>query len=80
MTQFLWEQSVISHILSVFFLIGSGKVVKPIFRGDAQITDATSYLKSSINSYNNALGNINLRIVIKMYELLKGKYFDIHLQ
>jgi hypothetical protein len=51
-----------------------GKVTKTIFRGDEQITDATSHLRSSIESYNNALGNINLRIVIKLYELLKGKF------
>ena len=49
-------------------------MIKTIVRGDEQITDATSYLKSSIDSYNNALGNINLRIVIKVYELLKGIY------
>jgi hypothetical protein len=61
----------LSHYECVL-LIGSGKVIKNIFRGDEKITDATSYLKSSIDSYNNALGNINLRIVIKMYELLKG--------
>jgi hypothetical protein len=36
--------------------------------------EATSRLKSSIDSYNNALSNINLRIVIKAYELLKGIY------
>jgi hypothetical protein len=49
-------------------------MTKNIFRGDEQITDATSKLKSSIESYNNALNNINLRIVVKVYELLKGKY------
>jgi len=58
-------------------LIGLGKVAKNIFKGDEHITDATSSLKSSIDSYNNALGNINLRIVIKVYELLKGTYFDM---
>jgi hypothetical protein len=52
--------------------IDSGKVTKTIFKGDGQIKDAKSDLKSAIDSYNNALGNINLRIVIKAYELLKG--------
>ena len=47
-------------------------MTKTIFRGDAQITEATSYLKSSVDSYNNALGNIHLRIGIKTYELVKG--------
>ena len=63
-----------SHILNLLpsLLIGSAKVTKTIFRGDEQITDAKSHLKFSIDSYNNALGNINLRIVIKVYELLKG--------
>jgi tetratricopeptide (TPR) repeat protein len=34
--------------------------------------DATSHLKSSIDSYNSALSNIHLRIDIKTYELVKG--------
>ena len=51
-----------------------------IFKGDEQITEAKSYLKSSIDSYNNALVNINLRIVVKVYELLKGTYFDVSLR
>jgi len=55
-------------------LIGSGKMTKTIFRGDEQIADATSHLKSSIDSYNNALSNIHLRIGIKTYELVKGIY------
>ena len=66
-------------ILNVFplsLLIDSGKVTKTIFKGDERITDATSLLKSSIDSYNNALGNINLRIVIKVYELLKGTHIE----
>lgn len=50
----------------------SGRMSKSIFKGDGQIMEATSYLKSSIDSYNNALGNISLRIVIKLYELFKG--------
>ena len=50
-----------------------GKVTKRIFK-DERITDAVSHLKFSIDSYNNALGNINLRINIKLYELLKGTY------
>ena len=67
-----------SHILDVLpsLLIGLGKVTKRMFK-DEQITDATSRLKSSVDSYNNALSNINLRINIKVYELLKGIYFDI---
>ena len=55
-------------------LIDLGKVTKTVFRGDARIVDAKLNLKASIDSYNDALGNINLRIVIKAYELLKGKY------
>ena len=47
-------------------------MAKPVFKGDEQITEAKSYLKSSIDSYNNALVNINLSIVVKVYELLKG--------
>lgn len=47
--------------------------MKGAFIGDEQITEVRSYLKASIDSYNNALGNINLRIVIKVYELLKGR-------
>ena len=47
-----------------------------------QITDAGSNLKSSIDAYNKALGNITLRVVIKVYELLKGTnlmYFAVTL-
>lgn len=55
-------------------LIRSGKMIKTIFKGDEEILEATLSLKSSIDSYNNALGNVNLRIVIKVYELLKGIY------
>jgi len=65
------------HIPSL--LIGSGKVVKRIFK-DEQITNATKQLKSSIDLYNTALGNINLRINIKVYQLLKGTHFYINLQ
>ena len=60
----------------MLLLIGSGKVTKRMFK-DEKITDATLRLKSSVDSYNNALSNINLRINIKVYELLKGIYFDI---
>ena len=49
-----------------------GKLAKIFFTGDGSITDSTAYLKFSIDSYNNALGNINLQIVIKVYDLLKG--------
>ena len=52
-------------------------MTKTIFRGDERITDATSYLESSIDDYNKALGNLHLRIGIKTYELVKGTYFDI---
>ena len=47
------------------------------FTGNEPIADATSYLKSSVDSFNNALGNFNLRIVIKVYELLKGMPFSM---
>jgi hypothetical protein len=35
--------------------------------------DAEAQLKSSVESYNNALANFHLRIGIKIYELVKGK-------
>jgi hypothetical protein len=75
--QHLMESWVINpQILDVVLLslICLGKITKNIFRGEEHITDAKSNLKSSIDLYNNALGNINLRIVIKVYELLKGTY------
>jgi hypothetical protein len=68
----LWEQWVRYHYLSL--LIVSGKIIKGVLRGDEKLLEAKSFLKASIDSYNNALGNINLRIVIKVYELLKGIY------
>ena len=82
MTRLLWEHLVISYILTLFplLLIDSGKVVNRIFKGDEQMAEVKSYLKSSINSYNNALVNINLRIVVKVYELLKGIYLDVSLR
>lgn len=61
----------VGNIIPLPPLIDSGKVTKTIFRGE-QITNITSQLKSAVDSYNNALGNINLRINIKVYELLKG--------
>jgi hypothetical protein len=72
----------LSHLFTS--LIGSGKMTKTIFKGDEQITGTISHLKSSIDSYNNALGNIHFRIGIKAYELgikthelVQGKYFQI---
>lgn len=66
-----------SYFEPIFFVSISinrlGKIIKSFFRGDEWIADATS-LKSSVDSYNNALHYINLRIVIKVYELLKGTY------
>ena len=38
--------------------------------------DAVSQLKVSIDSYNNSLGNIHLRIGVKTYELVKGIYLE----
>lgn len=36
--------------------------------------DAQSYLKCSIDSYNNALHHVHLRITTKAYDILKGIY------
>lgn len=49
-----------------------GKVARIFFTGDARITDSTTYLKSSVDDYNQALLNINVRITIKLYDWLKG--------
>jgi hypothetical protein len=49
----------------------SRKVTKRVFK-DEQITEATSNLKSSVDSYNNTVGNLHFRIGIKTYELMKG--------
>jgi hypothetical protein len=51
-------------------------MIKDVFKGDKQMMEAKLHLKISIDSYNNALGNINLHIVIKVYELLKGTYIE----
>jgi len=75
--QHLWESWVINppHFDMVLLsLICLGKMTKNIFRGDEHITEAKSNLKSSIDLYNNALSNFHVRISIKGYELLKGKY------
>jgi hypothetical protein len=64
-------------ICAPFIHLIAGKVAKIFFTGDEPITDAASYLKSSIDSFNNALVNLNLRIVIKVYELLKGMPFSL---
>jgi hypothetical protein len=50
----------------------SGKITKTVFAGDQEITDATSFLKSSIELYNRAIGSVHFRIGIKTYELVKG--------
>jgi hypothetical protein len=49
-----------------------GRVIKTSIAGDNQLTETTKNLKSSIDLYNAAVGNISLRIVVKVYEVLKG--------
>jgi len=50
-------------------LIASGKVFKTFFVGDEKITNATDYLRMSVDAYCRALNNIHARISIKSYEL-----------
>jgi len=49
-----------------------GKVVKTFLAGDERMTGSAADLKLSVEAYNNVQMNINFRIVIKSYELLKG--------
>ena len=49
-----------------------GRVIKTSVAGDNQLTDAATNLKSSIDSYNAATGTISLRILVKVYEVLRG--------
>ena len=58
-------------------LIDSGKSMKTIFTGDQHLTDTVTQLKSSVDSYNQSLGNFHLRLGIKTYELVKGMYLRI---
>ena len=58
-------------------VIDPGKIIKTTFTGDGPIADAISQLKSSVDSYNNSLSNIHLRIGIKTYELVKGMYLHM---
>ena len=51
--------------------------MKTFFTGDDRITDSETFLKYSVELYNKALNNMNLRIVIKMYEILKGKSYPL---
>lgn len=50
-------------------------MLKMFFVGDSRIMDAETYLKYSVEEYNTALYNMNFRVVIKMYEILKGENF-----
>jgi hypothetical protein len=74
----LLECQVRARISISFHLINLlGKVAKLFFTGEEHITNPTTYLKSSVDSYNNALGNMTLRIVMKVYELVKGKRLSL---
>jgi hypothetical protein len=60
-------------------LIATGKVFKTFIVGDERITNATDYLKMSVDAYCRTLNNLHTRISIKSYEvhledhkLLKG--------
>jgi hypothetical protein len=64
----------ISPFLFLWSLTQSGKVTKRFFKGDGQKMDAQSYLKWSVDSYNNALHQVHLRITTKAYDILKGIY------
>lgn len=50
----------------------SGRIVKTVITGDDKLTEAAAGLRSSVDRYNTALGNIGLRIVVKVYEILRG--------
>ena len=63
------------HVLTVV-----GRMVKTFFSGEESITDSSSYLRSAVENYNNALVNINVHISIKSYELLKGFHPDTWLK
>lgn len=56
-----------SLLLSILIVLGN--VFKTFFIGDEKITDATMYLKTSVDDYCRALNNIHTRISIKSYEL-----------
>lgn len=53
-------------------LIRLGRISKTILFGHKQVTDAKADLKSSVDSYCQAVGNVHVRISIKMYELVRG--------
>jgi hypothetical protein len=48
-------------------------MTKTVFGGDQEIVEATSCLKSSVESYNRAIDSAHFRVGIKTYELVKGK-------
>jgi hypothetical protein len=49
-----------------------GKLFKTFFRGDDQLTDSSTRLKTSVDAYNTALSNVHARVSFKSYDLLKG--------
>ena len=55
-----------------FGLTALGRIMKTSIAGDDQLTEAAASLRSSVDGYNAALGNISFRIVVKVYEILSG--------
>jgi len=53
--------------------------MKTSIAGDDELTEATAGLKSSVDAYNAAVGTISLRIVVKVYEILRGTV-SFHMQ
>ena len=47
-------------------------MVKNFFLGDVEITDSKAYLDNCIADYHRALGNMGVRAIIEVREIVKG--------
>jgi len=51
----------------------SGRVVKTLFLGDANVIDSKAHLDVSIENYHRAISDIvGIRMIIKVWEIVKG--------
>lgn len=72
MTTIFLEHSVSLNSSLYNILIGSGKVAKIFFIGDEHIKGPDDYLKYTVDQYNTTLGNLHMRITIRVYEIVQG--------
>jgi hypothetical protein len=49
-----------------------GKVIKTLFAGDQDISDATSCLRKSVDNYRQAMDGMSIVIGVEVFKMVKG--------